>query len=240
MQVVVNQKLVRNRVRIASAFHLSALAVFAVGLFLSWNQPDQILGSYTSIVVGLLLYNFGQFYLRRWGPRHRQDAILTKALKGLDNRHTFLAFASSKLPDYMVVGPLGVQVVVPRSHDGNVTCRADRWTRETRGGLGRIFSLFGGNPLGDPGVDLGRGVQKVREHLRKRGVGPTGEDGATDGDDAIPVGGVVVFTNPTVKLRIEGCSYPITRLKQLRSNVAGGKGPVNPRAVAQVVQALEG
>jgi hypothetical protein len=74
MHVVVNQKLVRNKVRLASLFHLTALAVFAVGLWLSWVYPDQILGSYVAIIVGLLLYQFGQVFLRRWGPRFRTIA----------------------------------------------------------------------------------------------------------------------------------------------------------------------
>ena len=80
MHVVVNHSLVRSRVRLASALHFGALAVFAVGLWFSWTQPEQLLGSYSAIVVGLLLYNFGQVLLRRWGPRFRQDGILAKAV----------------------------------------------------------------------------------------------------------------------------------------------------------------
>src|SRR5918999_1394601 len=135
MHVVVNHSLVRNRVRLASALHFGALAVFAVGLWFSWTQPEQLLGSYSAIVVGLLLYNFGQVLLRRWGPRFRQDGILAKALKGLDNRYTLLAFMSRNLPDYILVGPGGVQVIVARNHGGAIACRGDRWTRETGRGL---------------------------------------------------------------------------------------------------------
>jgi len=43
MHVVVNEKLITTRVRIASAAHIAALAVFAVGLFISWSNPDPTL-----------------------------------------------------------------------------------------------------------------------------------------------------------------------------------------------------
>jgi hypothetical protein len=234
MQVVVNQDLVRRRVRLASAFHLTALLVFAIGLFISWNQQEEIdwehtVGAYTAIVIGLVLYNFGQVFLRRWGPRFRQDGALARALKGLDNRYTFLAFRSTKLPDYILVGPGGIQVIVARNHDGNISCRGDRWTREMRGGLLRIFSFFGGNPLGDPGADVARGVHRVREHLRKHGF--AGEEP--------PIGGLVVFTNPNAKLRIDGCAHPVTTARQIRNYVRTVKGPLNRQVVARIIQALE-
>lgn len=231
MHVVVNQKLARDRVRLASAFHFAALGVFAVGLWISWTQPDQILGSYAAIVVGLLLYNFGQIFLRRWGPRFRQDGLLVKALKGLDNRYVLLAFASSKLPDYILAGPGGLQVIVPRIHAGAITCRADRWRRDQGRGLGRFLTFFGGVPLGDPGQDVARGIQVVRERLRK------GEP--SDGPEP-PVGGVVVFTNPEAKLRIDGCTRPVTGIRQLRNHILGSKGTLNQQAVNRLVEVLRG
>ena len=232
MQSVVNESLARNRVRLASGFHIAALAVFAVGLAFSWQQTefDQIIVSYAAIIVGLVLYQLGQMSLRRWGPRFRQDAALAKALKGLDNRHTLLSFASSKLPDYLLVGPNGVRVIVPRMQDGEIVCRADRWHRESRGLISRVLSLFGGNPLGDPTRDAIGGAQKVRHRLESREL---------TGNRAPDVRSVIVFTHPSAKLRLDGCSVPAARLKQLRGAVAaGGKGTLDPRTVGQVVQAL--
>jgi hypothetical protein len=123
-----------------------------------------------------------------------------------------------------------VRVIVPRSHDGAISCRADRWTRQSGGGLGRIFSFFGGTPLGNPGLDVARGVQSVRERLRRRGL---------EGEREPPIEGVIVFTNPAAKLRIDGCSETVTGLKQLRNHVRGVKGPLNQQAIAKVIQALE-
>lgn len=239
MHVVVNQKLISTRVKIASAAHLAALAVFAVGLFVSWSNPEptmeQMAAAYAAIVVGLILYNAGQIFLRRFGPRFRADGILAKTLKGLDRRHTLLAFPATKLPDYILVGPAGIQVIVPRAHNGAISCRANQWRRDPGSGLKRLMGLFGGVPFGDPSQDVSKGIARIRQRLEQAGIAESQQP---------PVEGIIVFTNPAAKLRIDGCSYPVTGLKGLRSNVRGGKGSrdraLDERAAERVVQALTG
>lgn len=239
MHVVVNQKLVSTRVKIASAAHLAALAVFAVGLFVSWSNPEptmeQMVGAYAAIIVGLVLYNVGQVFLRRFGPRFRHDPVLTRTLKGLDKRYTFLAFPSTKLPDYILVGPAGVQVIVARAHDGTISCRGNEWKRDAGGGLRRIARLFGGVPFGDPSADTAKGIERVKQKLEQSGI---------PAEQQPPIDGIIVFTNPAARLRIDGCSYPVTGLKGLRNNVRGGKGSrdraLDDRGAERVVQALTG
>ena len=239
MHLVVNQKLISTRVKLASASHLAALAVFAVGLFVSWSNPEptmeQMAGAYAAIIVGLVLYNVGQVFLRRFGPRFRADGVLARTLKGLDRRHTLLAFPSTKLPDYILVGPAGVQVIVTRAHEGAITCRANDWRRDPGKGLKRLGSWFGGSPFGDPSQDVRKGIARVRERLAQQGIPE---------DQQPPVEGIIVFTNPAAKLRIDGCSYPVTGLKGLRNNVRGGRSSreraLDERSAERVVQALTG
>jgi hypothetical protein len=239
MHVVVNEKLISTRVKIASAAHLAALGVFAVGLFISWSNPEptmeQMASAYAAIIVGLILYNVGQIFLRRFGPRFRQDPVLAKTLKGLDRRYTLLAFPSTKLPNYTLVGPAGVQVIVARAHDGAIAYRGNRWSRDAGSGLKRLSGLFGGVPFGDPTQDVEKGIAQVRQRLTQAGI-PTGQQP--------PVDGIIVFTNPAAKLRIDGSTYPVTGLKGLRSSVRGGKGSrdrvLDERGAERVVQALTG
>ena len=239
MHVVVNQKLISTRVKLASAAHLAALAVFAVGLYMSWSNTEltmeQMAGSYAAIIVGLVLYNAGQIFLRRFGPRARADGILAKTLKGLDRRYTLLAFPSAKLPDNILIGPAGIQVIVTRPHDGVISCRGDQWSRDAGGGLKRIAGLFGGTPFGDPSKDVAKGIEQVRQRLASAGIA----EGAQP-----PVDGIIVFTDPKAKLRIDGSTYPVTTLKGLRSNVRGAKGSreraLDERSADRVVQALSG
>jgi hypothetical protein len=229
MQLVANQQLVKNRARLGTAFHLAALGVFALGLVLSLrlDPTSQLpITSWVTIVVGMILYTLGQTQLRRWGPRHRQEEALGQAIKGLDDRYKLYAFLSSSLPDYILVSPAGVSVLVVRDEAGQVTCQRDQWKRS---GGSRVLRLFEPG-LGNPTQDAHKQLQKVRSLLLQAGL----ED--------VPTSAIVVFTNPRVQLRVEGCSAIVTRLKELRDVLrrAAGKGPNVALSSARVraVQAL--
>src|ERR1700687_6203157 len=150
MQLIANHQLVKNRVRLGLGFHLAALAVFALGLFLS-TQMDTTKGelplaSWGAILFGLVLYSLGQTQLRRWGPRNRQEEQLGQAIRSLDDRYRLYAFLSSSLPDYILVSPAGVHVLIVRTEAGQIACIHDKWTK---GGGSRLMSFFGptlGNP----------------------------------------------------------------------------------------------
>src|SRR5207248_2572639 len=130
MQLVANQQLVKNRVRLGLGFHITALVVFAVGLILS-TQIDATRElpweSWVAIIAGLVLYTLGQTQLRRWGPRNRQDEQIGKAIRALDDRYKLYAFLSSSLPDYILISPAGVQVLIVRRDAGQVACVRDQW-----------------------------------------------------------------------------------------------------------------
>src|SRR5437867_1736907 len=154
MQLVANQQLVKNRVRLGLGFHLSALAVVALGLVLS-TQLDPTRGelpweSWVAILAGLGLYSLGQTQLRRWGPRNRQEEQLGQAIKSLDDRYKLYAFLSSSLPDYILISPAGAHVLIVRQEANQVACVRDQWSKGSGSGpASRIFSLFG-QTLGNP------------------------------------------------------------------------------------------
>src|SRR5216683_6528508 len=147
MQLVANQQLVKNRVRLGLGFHITALAVFGLGLVLS-TQIDATRElpwqSWAAILAGLLLYSLGQTQLRRWGPRNRQEEQLGQAIRSLDDRYKLYAFLSSSLPDYILISPAGVHVLIIRQESGQVSCVKDQWNKGSGSGpASRIMSLFG-------------------------------------------------------------------------------------------------
>src|SRR5713226_2957899 len=134
MQVVANQQLVKNRVRLGLGFHIAALAVFALGLALSVQidaTRELPLASWAAILLGLVLYSLGQTQLRRWGPRNRQEEQLGQAIRSPDDRYKLYAFLSSSLPDYILISPAGAQVLIVRQEAGLVTCTRDRWSKSS-------------------------------------------------------------------------------------------------------------
>jgi hypothetical protein len=72
-----------------------------------------------------------------------------------------------------------------------------------------------GSGMGNLTGDVQRQVNQVRALLTRESI-----EGQT------PVSGLVVFTNPSVTLRVEACSIPVTRLKDLKDVLrrAAGKG----------------
>ena len=213
MQLVANQQLVKNRVRLGLGFHISALAVFALGLVLS-TQIDATRElpweSWVAILAGLGLYSLGQTQLRRWGPRNRQEEQLGQAIRTLDDRYKLYAFLATSLPDYILVSPAGVHVLIVRSEAGEIACVRDKWNK---GGGSRLMSFFGPT-LGNPSADVARQLQKLRTLLDANGMSD------------VPTSGLIVFTNPKVQLRVEGCSATVTRVKELKDVLRrmAGKG----------------
>src|SRR5215207_3781487 len=202
MQLVANQQLVKNRVRLGLGFHLAALGVFALGLVTSMQidaTRDLPIASWGSIAIGLLLYSLGQTQLRRWGPRHRQAEPLGQSIKGLDDRYKLFAFISSSLPDYILVTPAGVHVLIVRQDAGEITCTRDEWRKAS----GRLSALFGPG-LGNPSADAVRQLERLRKLL------------AANGLEDVPTTALIVFTNPKAQLKVEGCSSTVTRLKELK------------------------
>lgn len=198
MKLVANQQLVKNRVRLGLGFHISALAVFAIGLALSVGidaSKELPLASWGAILLGLVLYTIGQSQLRRWGPRNRQEESLGRAIRALDERYKLYAFLSTALPDYILVSPAGVHVLVARNDTGTVACVRDQWNSGRSSMLGRFL----GSGIGNPSADAAQQVQKVRTVLDAAGM------------TEVPVAAVIVFTNPKVQLRVEGCSALVTR-----------------------------
>src|SRR6266550_205373 len=213
MQVVANQQLVKNRVRLGLGFHIAALAVFALGLALSVQidaTRELPWESWVAILAGLGLYSLGQTQLRRWGPRNRQEEQLGQAIRMLDDRYKLYAFISSALPDYILVSPAGVHVLIVRQEGGQVACVRDQWNKSSGA---RLLSFFGPS-LGNPSAEVAKQLQKLRALLAEHGLAD------------VPTSGVVVFTNPKVQLRVEGCSATVTRVKELKDVLRrmAGKG----------------
>src|ERR1700694_5789689 len=169
MQLITNQQLVKNRVRLGLGFHIAALAVFALGLFLS-TQVDTTkelpYQSWVAILLGLGLYSLGQTQLRRWGPRNRQEEQLGQAIRSLDDRYKLYAFLSASLPDYILVSPAGVHVLIVRPEAGQIACVRDQWNK---GSGSRFMSLFG-TTLGNPTADATKQLQKLRTLLDEHGM----------------------------------------------------------------------
>jgi hypothetical protein len=237
MQIHTNDGLIRRRLRVSVVYLVASLAFLIGGFIFSASQPDvaiQYVVSLPALIIGLLLWARNQGYLERWGPRGRQDAILARSLRGLDARHHLFAFPDSSLPDYLIIGPMGVLVLVPRAVTGAVACYDDRWHHDDgRTPVRRVLGWFSPRAtLGNPTADAQGGIQATYRYL-----------GARLNEETlgrIRVDGLVVLTHPRVELSLHGCPVPALLVKSLRSHVRRLPKVLSPGQLAEVLDVLHG
>ncbi|HZT07446.1 MAG TPA: hypothetical protein VFC51_10490 [Chloroflexota bacterium] len=236
MHVHRNEALVRSRLRIGAVFLLVSMAVLLGGFIASTRQADvgeQFAISVSTLLIGLVLWWRNQAYLARWGPRNQYDSQLAGALRGLDARYHLFAFPAARLPDYVLVGPIGVLVLVPRAVGGNVVCDGERWSHDVdRPALLRLAVLFSGRPtLGNPGADAERAVRDLRAFLSER----LGSEVAAK----LEIEPLVVLINSQVKLMTHGCAVAALYLRTLRAHVRKLPRSLPQEAIGEIVRALE-
>jgi hypothetical protein len=238
----VNDRLVKQQSRIGGLLLLVTFALLLAGFLFStqveswasqaWAREQPwlpIVMTYAIVVVAMGLYYFGNSRMRRYGPQYRQDMKLHQLLKNLDDRHVLYSFLGKGLPDYVLAGPTGVFVLVPKPQTGEFLCRDNRWTRKMSG-VARVFATLYGNPLGNPSYDAQEGVKQVRGALEPR----LGES-----LDEVPINGLIVFTGDNVRLRSERCSYPATVGTETRSAIGRGKKRLSNNRLSELRTALD-
>jgi hypothetical protein len=219
----------RKRARRSGIYLAGATLCLVGGFFLSLIQTQyQYVISVTSLVLGLFLWSRNQTYLHRWGARTRQDEPLRHALRTLDDRYHLLICPAEKLPDYLLVGAMGVLVIEPSPVKGTVECVNNRWHHSDQRSLPLRWLLwFAPNPpLGNPAAEIERGVAATASYLRERL------------DDQPKVEGVVVFTDPKLTLHPEGCQTVALNLRSLRGHLRRGQRELSPGDITKVVDAL--
>ncbi len=228
--VVTNEALVRRQMRKANWALAIAMLVFVGGFLIGIVFPeDPVTGTISlgALCVGFFIWQLSQYYTRRYGPRSRQDRALERDLKGLDNRYALVNFAVARLPDYVLVGPHGVRVLVARAVDGTVRYQGGRWARvETP----RLLSLLVGSPVRNPTVEAEQGVSQMKRYLQ--------DEQPAEGLATVPVSAAIVFTNPNVRLEIEASKDPVLRGDDLRGAIAAERGSVAAEVIGRLRRRL--
>ena len=201
MQVVTNEKLIKNRARLGRVASFAGLVVLVLGLVASLS-PQWVLASFGCLFVGFVLSQVGIYNANRWVKEPRADQTLVKILKGFDDRYYLYNYVL-RAP-HVLLTPFGLCVINPQHQAGKVRCEGERWRRDL--GWKRILRLFGQEGLGNPTKEVRAEVERLSKWAS--GHGGTGE---------VPIEGVIVFTNPEVELEIENPAVPVLDGKQFKS-----------------------
>lgn len=234
---------VTRKEAIGRRFSLAGLAVLFLGMLASfvpnWYPPGTTppnvlagflqdywaLASFIALPAGFLCASIGSYYINRFARRRwpgsrtiaRPDEVLERGLKGFDDKYSYFAHS---LPNsnYVLAGPCGVLLFAVRNDRGRVVVNGDRWREPFS--LGRIFTVFAREGVGDPPRELATQAAKMRELLRSAPANPNGagNDSAKSLAD-VPIDGAAVFLNESVQLDVENPEVPVLRVEQVKEFV---------------------
>lgn len=225
MNVVSNKKLIRSRSTLGQITTIGSLVILGLGLFLSFQGSNMLSWALLALIVGFILSQIGIFIGGRFGRSPRPDEIVTSSLKGLDGKYTLYHYISAT--PHLLVGPSGVWNVFTYNQGGTITydAKKGRW-RQKGGNL--YLKLFAQENLGRPDLDIESYDRDLRKFLQK--VLP-------EQHENIEVKPLLVFTNPKVKLEIEGSPVPSLKPDKVKDFMRRN-AKTNPMDVA-LIQALQ-
>lgn len=235
MKIYRNLTQIKKKESMGRRFSLAGLAILFVGLLASfvptWLPPDQPIQpgftgflqewwswiSFAALAIGFMLASIGSYYINRFARRRwpgsrffeRPDEVLERSMKGFDDKYNY--FALSLPVGYVLAGPNGVTVFAVRSDKGRVIVNGDKWREPFS--IGRIFTMFSREGVGNPAQDLEDQKQKIRQVLGQ------GEGDAANPLASVPVDGAAVFLNQEIQLELTNPTVAVLRADQLKDYV---------------------
>jgi hypothetical protein len=202
MKTITNENVVARQGRVGQlATFIGLLMVFG-GLIASFTQY-RIMTVFL-VALGVVMYTLGNRGQEQTTREPRLIGGLADALSEFDDRYQLY---NHVLPaDHVLLTPHGVFVLAVRGMGGRIRCFEDKWVRDIT--LGRMLRFFTEESLGHPSKEAQQDVEKLEKYL---------EENAPDVKPEMQ--GLVIFTDPSVRLEITSASVPVLPLRRLKSHV---------------------
>lgn len=204
MKVVVNERLIASRGRLGKIASITGLAILLAGFGFSFF-PQYIYISLLCLLAGLIASNIGTYNLNRWVRRPRNDEVIARALKGLDDR--FWLFSYVLPAEHVVLGPTGLFVIKAKPHDGEILCEGSRWRRKFRWSY--LLRIFYEESLGNPTAEVAWEAERLRKFIAQR-LPENGE---------VEIKEVILFTSPSARLELRSPLTPVLTAKTLKNHI---------------------
>lgn len=204
MKVVVNEKLIASRGRLGKIASFTGLAILLAGFGFSFF-PKYFYISLLCLMAGLIASNIGTYNLNRWVKRPRNDEVIARALKGLDDR--FWLFSYVLPAEHVVLGPTGLFVIKAKPHDGEILCEGSRWRRKFRWAY--LLRIFYEEALGNPTAEVAWEAERLRKFIAQK-LPENGE---------VEIKEVILFTSPAARLELRSPLTPVLTAKTLKNHI---------------------
>lgn len=208
MKVISNEKLIKRNNRIGQVTSIGSLVILAVGMFFSFKDKDgtYMVFTFSSLIVGFILFQIGNFFLNRWGKSPRPDESITQSLKGLDDKYSLYHY-STDLP-HLLVGPAGMIALLPYNQGGLI--KFDTAKNQWKQIGGNFFlKVFGQEGLGRPIAEAKYTSEEIERYLLKIGVSI----------NQVKATSLLVFTNTKATIEGEGSPVPYSTTEKLKDTI---------------------
>lgn len=192
MKIYTNDKLVKRNNKIGQIASIVSLVVLGVGMFYSFKDTagNYISLTFGALIIGFLLFQFGNYYLSRWGKYPRPDQLLALSLKGLDDKYSLYNYMSNIF--HLLVGPAGCFILLPYNQQGSISYNPEKGRWFQKGG-NAFMKFFANEGIGRPDLEVKYNQADLTTFLQKMDIDP-----APASDNVI-----LVFTNPKADLDLE-------------------------------------
>jgi hypothetical protein len=230
MNIIRNEKQIKRNATIGKITSFSAMGILAVGMYITFKQPERVALSLSALMVGFLLSQVGIYYTNRWGRSPRPDEQLDAALKGFSKEYSLYHYATPA--SHVLVGPAGIWVLIPKHQRGTITYTKKRWRKRGGGFLALYMSVFAQEGLGRPDMEIASESDALRRVLNKR---------LPDDYEMPPVETVLTFTHPDVEIQAEDAPVPTLPAKKLKNYLRkiAKENPVSMTDIQVIKDALE-
>jgi hypothetical protein len=170
MKISINEKLIKRNKIITQISLYAAVALIAIGLFISFSNPNQakILLSYLVLLPAYLLMQINVLMANKWGRNPRVDQIISNSLKGLDNR--FSLFHYTTPISHLLVGPAGIWIIKSYHQHGIITYDEKKKKYIQKGGGNFLTKLFAMDTLSDVERETQRQLATFDKYFKKIGI----------------------------------------------------------------------
>ena len=226
MRTFRNDKFIQKRANFGRYVSLFGLGVLVLGLLISFTAPELIGISFLTLIVGFIASQVGIYYGSRYARLDRPDEVLSKALKGFDDRYALYQYTTPA--GNVLVTPNACYVFAIKMQSGPIAYQDGKW--QHRIGWKRLFKAFAQEGLGNPVNDVELEATALKRYLAKHLP-----------DVEVPLQPVIIFGHANAEIDAGNSPVPAMHVKKLKDWLRGGGkgGALTPKAHDQLIELIE-
>ncbi len=227
MKIVVNERLVASRVRLANIATAVGFGALIAGLVISLVLPPEpfFWVSLGALLLGIIAASIGATNMNRWRRVPRADQVIDRGMKGFDDRYRVYHYV---LPaPHVVLAPTGLHVITALLSEGNIHYENGRWRRDFS--VARMVRFMADEGLGRPFEVADQEVAALRQYLEKHDLA-----------DGVEIDSALVFVHPKAQVFVKDPPRPVLPPKDIKRAIRRDDKKMPAERYRRLLELFEG